>query len=180
MAKSKPKKPIPVRAGSPSRHLAKMAAKALLALGLAFGLLVGLSHLGDRAATEVVPHPRYTVAFADIETSAPPGRDRRTFLTEVRFLGDLPEIACVRTSRNAGVTISLFHRWSSPSQVFASFRNAHAWLRPGLCVDVDVACESAAMGNCLARACAAKSRKIASASCRAHAFASSAASGSSP
>ena len=91
MAKSKPKKPIPVRAASPSWHLAKMAAKALLALALAFGLLVGLSHLGDRAATEVVPHPRYTVAFADIETSAPPGRDRKTFLTEVRFLGDLPE-----------------------------------------------------------------------------------------
>ena len=93
MAKAKPKKPIStaIRKSGVSWHLAKTAAKALLALGLAFGLLVGLSHLGDRAATEVVPHPRYTVAFADIETEAPPGRDRKTFLTEVRFLGDLPE-----------------------------------------------------------------------------------------
>jgi hypothetical protein len=94
MAKHKPKPPqtrAPSAKTGVSWHLAKTAAKALLALGLAVGLLVGLSHLGDRAATEVVPHPRYTVAFADIETAAPPGRDRKTFLTEVRFLGDLPE-----------------------------------------------------------------------------------------
>jgi len=91
MAKAKPKNPITIRSTGAGMHLAKTAAKALLALGLAFGLLVGLTHLGDRAGSGVVPHPRYTVAFADIETPAPPGRDRKTFLTEVRFLGELPE-----------------------------------------------------------------------------------------
>ena len=91
MAKPKPKKPIAIRNTSAGVHLAKTAAKALLALALAFGLLAGLAHLGERAGSGVAPQPRYTVLFADIETDAPPGRDRKTFLTEVRFLNDLPE-----------------------------------------------------------------------------------------
>ena len=91
MAKPKANRRPPPPPPSPGWHLAKMAAKALLALGLAFAVLVGVASLGDRAGTRVAPHPRYTVAFADIETDAPPNRDRKTFLTEVRFLGDLPE-----------------------------------------------------------------------------------------
>ena len=103
MAKAKPKKPIPVRSASPSWHLAKMAAKALLALGLAFGLLVGLSRLGDRAATEVVPHPRYTVAFADIETEAPPGRDRycMTSLPTPKSAASIPRAGGLRATTSA-------------------------------------------------------------------------------
>ncbi len=86
MAKRKPKKPP-----NPGWRLFKTAAKSVLALGLAVGVLVGLAWLGGRAGTNVAPQSRYTVAFADIQTTAPVGQDRQTFLTEVRFLNDLPE-----------------------------------------------------------------------------------------
>ena len=90
MAKRKPKK-LPTPVPNPGWRLFKTGAKSLLALGLAVGVLVGLAWLGGRAGTDVAPQSRYTVAFADIETSAPAGQDRQTFLTEVRFLNDLPE-----------------------------------------------------------------------------------------
>ena len=90
MAKPKFKKP-PTRSTGAGWHLLKTAAKSLFALALAFGVLAGLVGLGKRAGTDVAPNARYTVAFADIETAAPSGQDRKTFLTEVRFLSDLPE-----------------------------------------------------------------------------------------
>lgn len=90
MAKPKFHKRSPPTYG-PGWHLLKTAAKALLALALAFGVLVGIAWFGSKAGTEVAPQGRYTVAFADIETATPPGRDRPTFLSEVRYLGDLPE-----------------------------------------------------------------------------------------
>ncbi len=90
MAKPKFHKRSPPTYG-PGWHLLKTAAKALLALALAFGVLVGIAWFGSKAGTEVAQQGRYTVAFADIETAAPPGRDRIDFLNEVRYLGDLPE-----------------------------------------------------------------------------------------
>ena len=90
MAKPKFHKRPPPNYG-PGWHLLKTAAKALLALALAFGVLVGIAWFGSKAGTEVAPLGRYTVAFADIETAAPPGRERIDFLNEVRYLGDLPE-----------------------------------------------------------------------------------------
>ncbi len=89
MAKPKFHKRPP--AYGPGWHLLKTAAKAFLALSLAFGVLAGIAWFGSKAGTVVTPQARYTVAFADIETAAPPGQDRKTFLTEVRFLSDLPE-----------------------------------------------------------------------------------------
>ena len=92
MAKTKFKKPPPPnRSNGAGWHLLKTAAKSLFALALAFGVLAGFVGLGQRAGTDVVPNARYTVAFADIETTSPSGQDRKTFLTEVRFLSDLPE-----------------------------------------------------------------------------------------
>ncbi len=90
MARPKAKKRPPHRAGS-AGHLLRTAAKSLLALALGVGVLIGVAWFGGRAGRDVAPRSRYTVAFADIESAAPPGEDRKTFLTEVRFLNDLPE-----------------------------------------------------------------------------------------
>ncbi len=90
MAKPKFHKRPPPNYG-PGWHLLKTAAKATVALALAFGVLVGIAWFGSQAGTEVAPHGRYTVAFGDIETAAPPGQDRKAFLFEVRYLSDLPE-----------------------------------------------------------------------------------------
>ena len=91
MAKRKVHKPIKPPPTSAGWHLLKTAVKSIVALALAFGVLVGIAWFGTRAGTDVSPNARYTVPFADIESAAPLGLDRRGFLTEVRFLNDLPE-----------------------------------------------------------------------------------------
>lgn len=57
---------------------------------LAVGLVAGLAWLGERAARELVSNDRYRVPVSEIECDSPPGSDRSTFLTEVRYLADLP------------------------------------------------------------------------------------------
>ena len=47
--------------------------------------------LGGRAGERVVGRDRYAVRVADVVCDAPPGKDRPTFLTEVRYLANLPE-----------------------------------------------------------------------------------------
>jgi len=89
MAKPKFYKPPPPY--GPGWHLIKTAVKAILALALGFGALAGLAWLGTRAGNDVAPNARYTVAFAEIECDAPPGLEAKPFLTEVRFINDLPE-----------------------------------------------------------------------------------------
>ena len=91
MAKRKAHNPSPPRKSAAGWHLLKTAVKSLVALALGFGVLAGIAWFGTRAGTEVVPNARYTFPFADIETTAPPGLDRRSFLMEVRYLNDLPE-----------------------------------------------------------------------------------------
>lgn len=78
--------------GGAGAHLLRTAVKTVVALALGFGLLAGIAWLGSRAGREVTPQTRYTVAFADIEPSVlPPGIDRKTFLTEVRYQSELPD-----------------------------------------------------------------------------------------
>ncbi len=91
MAKRKAHKPPPPRRVGAGWHLFKTSVKSLVALALAFGVLAGIAWFGTRAGTGVAPNARYTVFFTDIETAAPPGLDRQSFLMEVRYLYDLPE-----------------------------------------------------------------------------------------
>jgi hypothetical protein len=74
----KAKTPAP---GSPARSFLKIA----VTLGVAAALLFGLSRLGDEARRNIGPRERYTVRFAAIHCEPPPGTDRDTFLTEVRY-----------------------------------------------------------------------------------------------
>lgn len=63
----------------------------VLTLAAAAGLVWGVARLGDLARSGLGPRDRYAVRFADIECDAPPGLDRPTFLSEVRYVADLPE-----------------------------------------------------------------------------------------
>jgi hypothetical protein len=71
--------------------LVGIAVKGLLALGLVGGVVYAVAWLGGRAGERVAGRDRYAVRIADIACDAPPGKDRPTFLTEVRYLAGLPE-----------------------------------------------------------------------------------------
>ena len=75
------RKAKPDAAGSRVRPLLA----ALLTLGVAAGLLFGLSRLGDEARRNIGPRDRYAVKFADIRCDPPPNTARDLFLTEVRY-----------------------------------------------------------------------------------------------
>jgi hypothetical protein len=87
MAGKKPK-PAPAPAGHGTA--ARVLARSLLAVGLV-GAVVGLIRwVGDQAGEAVADRPRYQVSVADLRCPVPPGVDPAAFLTEVRFLGQLP------------------------------------------------------------------------------------------
>jgi hypothetical protein len=71
--------------------LVGIAVKGLLALALVGGVVYAVAWLGGRAGERVAGRDRYAVRVADLVCAAPPGKDRPTFLTEVRYLADLPE-----------------------------------------------------------------------------------------
>jgi len=58
---------------------------------VAGGLFFAFDRLGGEALRAIGPRDRYRVAFADVECAAPPGLDRPTFLTEVRYTARFPE-----------------------------------------------------------------------------------------
>lgn len=60
-------------------------------LAVAGGAVWALGLTGDEALRQIGARGRYRVAFADIACAAPPGTDRATFLTEVRYVGLLPD-----------------------------------------------------------------------------------------
>lgn len=82
------KKPDPPPAGRPAW---RTAAAALLTLAAVGGLVWGIARLGDEARRGIGPRDRYAVRFADIDCNPPPGRDRESFLAEVRYVSDFPE-----------------------------------------------------------------------------------------
>src|SRR5262245_42137427 len=65
--------------------------RALIAVVAVSALVIGLSWAGGRARDWLVGRGHYTVALADVACPVPPGMDRATFLTEVQYLGTLPE-----------------------------------------------------------------------------------------
>jgi hypothetical protein len=86
----------------------------LLTLGVAAGLLFGLSRLGDEARRNIGPRDRYAVKFADIRCDPPPNTTRETFLSEVRY------------AANAALTFQVLDA-DLPAQLTAAFA-AHPWV----------------------------------------------------
>ncbi|OWK39695.1 hypothetical protein FRUB_05585 [Fimbriiglobus ruber] len=62
-----------------------------IAVGIVAAVVAGVVWLGSRAGESVANRDRYAIPVASIACPAPPGLDRETFLTEVRYLGNLPE-----------------------------------------------------------------------------------------
>ena len=64
--------------------------RALVVLLLVGGFLAGVIYLGHLARESLREHERYTIAFADVECTPPPGMSRRDFLDEVQYVASLP------------------------------------------------------------------------------------------
>ncbi len=64
---------------------------ALVLLGGAGALLLGVVFLGRAARERLRLDGRYTTAFDDIDCSPPPGYERPAFLHEVQYLARLPD-----------------------------------------------------------------------------------------
>jgi hypothetical protein len=80
-----------VKPSAPKLVLAGVVVKGVLALALVGAVVYGVAWLGGEAGERVAGRDRYAVRVADIVCEAPPGKDRAAFLTEVRYLADLPE-----------------------------------------------------------------------------------------
>jgi hypothetical protein len=65
--------------------------KSLLVLLVLVMALAGVVTLGRGALDQLRPHPRYQVAFRDIECTPPPGMSRQDFLDEVQYLAQCPD-----------------------------------------------------------------------------------------
>jgi hypothetical protein len=89
--------------------------KIVLAIILAGGLIGLLSQIGDQASEQVADDPRYAVRIEEILVEAPGKMDRAAFLTEVRYLANLPE------------QISLADP-QTPERLRSAFR-LHPWVR---------------------------------------------------
>ena len=83
------KKPKP--AGGAGPRPTRRVLAVLLTLAAAAGVVWGIARLGDAARRSVGPRDRYAVRFADIDCDPPPGLDRPSFLTEVRYVSNFPE-----------------------------------------------------------------------------------------
>jgi len=77
-----------------SQRLLRLPGRVLRLAGpllLVGGLLAGLIGAGRWALEQLRARERYQLPFAAIECPAPPGQERGDFLTEVQYLGGLPD-----------------------------------------------------------------------------------------
>ena len=114
--RSKPKPP-PVVVPPPAstvRPLLRVGLRILPAVGLIVLALIAVVRLGDIAGRQLTGEDRYLVPFTAVECDAPPGIDRRTFLTEVRFLGQAPETISIVDPALPETLAALFakHPWT--------------------------------------------------------------------
>jgi len=105
----KAKSPAAGAGSGPARPLVA----AVLTLGVAAGLLFGLSRVGDEARRNIGPRDRYAVKFADIRCDAPPGMTRETFLAEVRYVANAsPTLQTMDPELNSKLTTAFAaHPW---------------------------------------------------------------------
>lgn len=111
--KTKPKRDRKPGESRPPWALAGVVVKGLFALGLVVAAVAGIAWVGDRAGEQVSDRSRYTIRVADIRCDAPPGTDRASFLTEVRYLANLPETVQVVDPALRGTLFQAFarHPW---------------------------------------------------------------------
>jgi hypothetical protein len=88
MAKKTARKKSAKPAGPP---VAVVAAKGVFAVALAAGLIAAVGWVGRKAGGALADRDRYAVRVADLRFATPPYIDPKAFLTEVRYLGNLPE-----------------------------------------------------------------------------------------
>jgi len=75
-----------------SRRAIRRLVAVIATLSAVIGLIWGLSRLGDEARRGIGGRDRYSVRFAEIECDPPLGFDRSTFLSEVRYCSNFPEL----------------------------------------------------------------------------------------
>jgi hypothetical protein len=71
--------------------MARPWSKPLLVVGASAAVVAGLILAGRWARDWLDRKGHFAVALADVECPVPPGLDRATFLSEVQFLGGLPD-----------------------------------------------------------------------------------------
>lgn len=81
---------MPRKDASPA-PVSRRRGRAILAFGIGISLIAGIAVLGTFAAATVGSRNRYRLPLTAIEFTPPAWVDRETFLTEVRYLGDLPD-----------------------------------------------------------------------------------------
>lgn len=74
----------------PSRVPLRPILAATATVGLVVAIYFAIVWLGERSREAVASRPRFTVNFSEIVCETPPGMDRATFLTEVRYLANPP------------------------------------------------------------------------------------------
>jgi hypothetical protein len=67
-------------------------ASVLLTLVALGGLVWGVARVGEEARRGIGSRDRYAVHFLEIDCQPPAGVDRKTFLAEVRYLANYPEL----------------------------------------------------------------------------------------
>ena len=109
MAKRKPKPPAPVKPRV-ATHFFALAAKILLAVVAVIALLYGLTYAGKYAGMRVAGDARYRVPVAEVQFDAPAYIDKAAFLTEVRYLANLPEAISSVDPGTPDVLKAAFHK----------------------------------------------------------------------
>lgn len=85
------RKPRKSKDAIPHARRWRSVAAIAITLALAGGIILVLDYLGLEALRRIGPNERFRVAFIDVHCDAPPGLDRHTFLTEVRYVSQFPE-----------------------------------------------------------------------------------------
>ena len=85
------RKPRKSKDAIPHARRWRSVAAIAITLALAGGIFLALDYLGLEALRRIGPNERFRVLFADIHCDPPPGIDRHTFLTEVRYVSQFPE-----------------------------------------------------------------------------------------
>jgi hypothetical protein len=79
------------RAAKADPQVVRTAAKGVAAVALGAGLIVAVGWIGRRAGEGVADRERYAVPLSRLRFDTPPYIDPKAFLTETRYLGDLPD-----------------------------------------------------------------------------------------